>query len=293
MASRLEIPKMYKLFIGGKFKRTESERYMVAKNPKINEKICNVSRASRKDLRNAVVEARNSLKSWSLKTHYERGQILYRFAEMLEGRKEQFSEEIYISTKQSRVQSKKEVTKAIDRMIFYAGMCDKWTQLSGTVNPVQKGFFNYSIPEPQGIVGIILPDSLSFLPIVSRIAVVTCTGNSCVILTSENSPLPSLTLSEVISTSDFPPGTINILTGYKKELINHLAGHYDVNAIDFCENTNKNKKLVQELCANNVKRFKELRGYINWDWYDDNVNETLFEIEKFTEIKTVWHTMGN
>jgi acyl-CoA reductase-like NAD-dependent aldehyde dehydrogenase len=292
MATRLQIPKMYKLFIGGKFTRTESERYYEAKNPKTKEKICNVSLASRKDLRNAVVEARNSLSTWSLKTHYERGQILYRFAEMLEGRKEQFIEEIYVSTKQSKSQCKKEVTTAIDRMVFYAGFCDKWTQLSGTVNPVQKGYFNFSIPEHTGVVGIILPDTLSFLPIVSRIAVVTCSGNTCIILTNESSPLPSLTLSEVIATSDFPAGTINLLTGYKNELVSHLAGHYDINAIDFCENTNQNKKQIQELCANNVKRFKELKENTKWNWYDDKINETLYEIEKFTEIKTVWHTMG-
>jgi acyl-CoA reductase-like NAD-dependent aldehyde dehydrogenase len=292
MSDRLQIPKMYKLFIGGKFKRTESERFIEVKNPRTKEKICNVSRASREDLRNAVAEARNTYGVWNSKTHYERGQILYRFAEMLEGRKEQFTEEIFISTKQTKQQCRKEVTKAIDRMVFYAGFCDKWTQLTGTVNPVQKGYFNFSIPEPEGVVGIILPDTLSFLPIVSRIAVVTCTGNSCVILTNDNSSLPSLTLSEVIATSDFPPGTINILTGYKNELIDHLAGHYDVNAIDFCENTNKNRKQIQELCSNNVKRFKELKDNLNWDWYDDKTNETLSEIEKFTEIKTVWHTMG-
>jgi len=186
MPDRLQIPKMYKLFIGGKFKRTESERYIEVENPKTKEKICNVSRASKKDLKNAVVEARNTYGIWNSKTHYERGQILYRFAEMLEGRKEQFTEEIFISTKQTKQQCRKEVTKAIDRMVFYAGFCDKWTQLTGTVNPVQKGYFNFSIPESEGVVGIILPDTLSFLPIVSRIAVVTCTGNSCVILTNEN-----------------------------------------------------------------------------------------------------------
>ena len=146
MSDRLQIPKMYKLFIGGKFTRTESERYIEAKNPKTKKKICNVSRASRKDLRNAVVEARNTFGVWNSKTHYERGQILYRFAEMLEGKKEQFIEEIFISTKQTKRQCRKEVTKAIDRMVFYAGFCDKWTQLTGTVNPVQKGLFPLNAP---------------------------------------------------------------------------------------------------------------------------------------------------
>jgi acyl-CoA reductase-like NAD-dependent aldehyde dehydrogenase len=289
MSTRLQIPKMYKLLIGGKFTRTESERYLEALNPKTGEKICNYSRASRKDLRNSVVAARAGFNDWSGKTAYERAQIMYRLAEMLEGRKEQFIEEIYISTKQNRADCRKEVLKAIDRIIYYAGFCDKWMQLVGTVNPVQAGYFNFSIPEPTGIVGIILPDTLSFLPLISRIAVTLTSGNSCIVLANEKSPLPSLTFSEVISTSDFPAGVINILTGNKSEIIPHLAGHFDVNAIDFCEENPELKKSVKELCANNVKRFHSLN---NINWYSDSENESLREIEKFIEIKTVWHTMG-
>ena len=161
MPTRLEIPKMYKLFIGGKFTRTESERYLSAIDPKTKEKICNISRASRKDLRNAVVAAKAGFGAWSGKTAYERGQIMYRLAEMLEGRKEQFVEEIYISTKLSKVECVLEVHKAIDRIIYYAGFCDKWVQLAGSVNPVQAGYFNFSVPEPTGIVGIILPVTYS------------------------------------------------------------------------------------------------------------------------------------
>ncbi|HMS64144.1 MAG TPA: aldehyde dehydrogenase family protein [Ignavibacteria bacterium] len=289
MSTRLEIPKMYKLLIGGKFTRTESERYLEALNPRTGEKICNYSRASRKDLRNSVVAARTGYNGWSGKTAYERGQILYRLAEMLEGRKEQFIEEIYTSTKQSRADCRKEVLKAIDRIIYYAGFCDKWMQLVGTVNPVQAGYFNFSIPEPTGIVGIILPDTLSFLPLISRISAVITSGNSCIVLANEKAPLPSLTFSEVISTSDFPGGVINILTGNKSEIISHLAGHFDVNAIDFCEDNPEMKKSVKVLCANNVKRFHSM-DHVNW--HSDPENENLREIEKFTEIKTVWHTMG-
>lgn len=289
MTARLEIPKMYKLLIGGKFTRTESERYLEAINPKSGEKICNYSRASRKDLRNSVVAARAGFNEWSGKTAYERGQILYRLAEMLEGRKEQFIEEIYISTKQNRADCRKEVLKSIDRIIYYAGFCDKWMQLVGTVNPVQAGYFNFSIPEPTGIVGIILPDTLSFLPLISRISSVITSGNSCIVLANDKSPLPSLTFSEVLNTSDFPAGVINILTGNKSEIIPHLAGHFDINAIDFCEDNIEMKKSVQMLCANNVKRFHALKNY---NWYSDADFENLNEIEKFTEIKTVWHTMG-
>lgn len=291
MNTRLEVPKMYKLFIGGKFTRTESERYLDAVNPKTKEKICNVSRASRKDLRNSVVAARTGFNDWNGKTAYERAQIMYRLAEMLEGRKNQLIDEIYISTKQTRAESAKEVYKAIDRIIYYAGFCDKWMQLSGTVNPVQAGYFNFSVPEPTGIVGVILPDTLSFLPLVSRIAVVLTSGNSVVVIANENSPLPALTFSEVIATSDFPSGVINILTGQKKEIISHMAGHFDINAIDFCIDEDEIKKSVQELCANNVKRFHSLNG--DWNWYSDEHNENLKEIEKFIEIKTVWHTMGS
>ncbi|MDZ4713181.1 MAG: aldehyde dehydrogenase [bacterium] len=290
MALRLEVPKMYKLFIGGKFARTESERYIDAVNPKTKEKICNISRASRKDVRNAVVAARTGFNDWSGKTAYERGQIMYRLAEMLESRKEQFIDEVYISTQFSKAESLREVHKAIDRIIYYAGFCDKWMQLVGTVNPVQAGYFNFSIPEPTGIVGIILPDTYSFLPLISRIASVTASGNSCVIIANERSPLPSLSFAEVVATSDFPGGVINILTGFKSELVSHLAGHFDVNAIDYCNDDAEMKKNVQELCANNVKRFHSLSK--DWNWFSDESNESLREIEKFSEIKTVWHTMG-
>ena len=291
MSTRLEIPKMYKLFIGGKFTRTESERYLDAINPKTKEKICNISRASRKDLRNAVVAARAGFNDWSAKTAYERAQIIYRLAEMLEGRKDQFTEEVYLSTKQTKAECIKEVHKAIDRIIYYAGFCDKWMQLVGTVNPVQAGYFNFSVPEPTGIVGIVLPDSLSFLPLISRVAVTLTSGNSCIILANENSPLPALSFSEVIATSDFPAGVINILTGQKKEVASHLAGHFDVNAIDYCDDNAEMKKSIMELSANNVKRFHSLTK--DWNWYSDDLNENLKEIEKFVEIKTVWHTMGS
>ncbi|HRK00866.1 MAG TPA: aldehyde dehydrogenase family protein [Ignavibacteria bacterium] len=290
MTSRLEIPKMYKLFIDGKFTRTESERYLDALNPKNGKKICNISRASRKDVRNSVVAARKGFSLWSEKTAYERGQIMYRFAEMLEGRKDQFTEEIFVSTKQNSAGCRKEVQKAVDRIVFYSGFCDKWIQLSGSVNPVQSGYFNFSIPEPTGIVGIILPDTLSLLPLISRLSAVTASGNSCIIIANESAPLPALSIAEVIATSDFPAGVINILTGKKSELTPHLAGHFDVNAVDVCADKNTDRKSLQELCSNNVKRFNFIKP--DHDWFNDSDNENLKEIEKFSELKTVWHTMG-
>lgn len=292
MATRIQVPKMYKLYIGGKFTRTESERYMAAVNPKTGEKICNVSKASRKDARNAVVAARAGFNSWSGKTGYERGQILYRLAEMLEGRKDQLASEIFLSTKVTKSQALKEVMKSIDRIIWYAGLADKYSQLIGTVNSVQSGYFNFSMPEPTGVVSILLPEEQPMLALVSRICPVIVSGNSSIIITSESAPLPALTFSEIAATSDVPAGVINILTGSKKELIPHLAGHMDVNSFDYADANLSYKKDVQTACANNVKRFVFSARYKAADYYNDDLNENIMQVQEFVEIKTVWHTMG-
>lgn len=292
MPTRLEVPKMYKLFIGGKFTRTESERYISAVNPKTRKKICNFSRASRKDVRNAVVAARSGYGAWSSKTGYERAQILYRLAEMLEGRKEQFISEIVQSTGSNKTLAAREVMKAVDRIIWYAGFADKWSQLSGTVNPVQNGYFNFSMAEPTGIVGILLSNEYPVLSLVSRVCPVIASGNSCVVIASETAPLPVLSFSEVIATSDIPGGVINILTGFKKELIPHLAGHMDVNAFDYADNDSSLKKAVQAACANNVKRFVYSAPQGKNDMFEDELYESLASIQDFSEIKTVWHTIG-
>jgi acyl-CoA reductase-like NAD-dependent aldehyde dehydrogenase len=284
---------MFKLFIGGKFVRTESERYLAAKSPKTGEKICNISRGSRKDVRNAVVAARAGYEIWSGKTAYERGQLLYRLAEMLEGRKEQFVNEVVISTRSAKAQALREVNKAIDRIVWYAGMSDKWVQLVGTVNPVQSGYFNFSIPEPTGVVGILLPEELPLLSLVSRVCPVIVSGNSCIVICSELSPLPALTFAEVIATSDVPAGVINILTGLKRELVPVLASHMDVNAFDYADGNSEFKKNVQELCAGNVKRFSSSAFKNKDDYFDDRRNENIYELQKFVEIKTIWHTMGS
>lgn len=292
MPTRLEIPKMYKLFIGGKFTRTESERYTAVTNPKTKEKLCNISRASRKDVRNAVTAARGGHNSWASKTAYEKGQIMYRLAEMLEGRKDQFAHEIAQSTGVSRQQAMREVMKSVDRIIWYAGFADKWSQLVGTVNPVQNGYFNFSIPEPTGIVGILLTNESSLLALVTRICPILVSGNSCIIIASETAPLPALSFAEVIATSDFPAGVINILTGSKKELVPHLASHMDVNAFDYADSNSTWKKDVQAACANNVKRFVFSAHKSAADYYNDDKNENIYQIQNFIEIKTVWHTMG-
>lgn len=289
MPARIEVPKMYKLYIGGKFTRTESERYTPVVNPKTKEKICNISRASRKDVRNAVVAARSGFNSWSAKTGYERGQILYRLAEMLEGRKDQLAHEITLTTTNTKAQASKEVMKAIDRIIWYAGLADKYGQLIGTVNNVQSGYFNFSIAEPTGVVGILLPEEQPFLALISRLCAVITSGNSCIIIPSEKSPLAALTFSEIAATSDIPAGVVNILTGRKKELLPHLASHMDVNAFDYAESNSAFKKEVQTACTNNVKRFVYTATA---DYYNDDKNENILQVQNFTELKTVWHTMG-
>jgi acyl-CoA reductase-like NAD-dependent aldehyde dehydrogenase len=211
---------------------------------------------------------------------------------MLEGRKEQFAREIAVSSTNSISKASKEVMKAIDRTVYYAGFADKWSQLAGTVNPVQSGYFNFSIPEPTGIVVSLLPEENPLLGLVSRLCPIIVSGNSCIFIASEKSPLPALSFAEVIATSDFPAGVINILTGSKKELIPHLAAHMDVNAFDYADADNEYIKSVQTACANNVKRFVYSAHSKSADYYSDEKNENLHQVQNFTEIKTVWHTMG-
>lgn len=262
MKNHLSVPKMYKLFIGGKFTRTESERYIEISNSVTGQKLCNVSRASRKDVRNAVLASRNAQSGWASKSGYERGQILYRLAEMLESGKEKFISEFISASSVSRSSAIKEINECINVIIYYAGFCDKWVQLAGSVNPVQSGYFNFSVPEPVGVVACIIPDNLNLLPLISRIVPVIASGNTCVVLINEKNPLPSLSFSEVIATSDIPGGVINLLSGHHKELIPHLCGHFDVNSIDAAVTNNSELKLLQELASLNVKR---LNTYIPSD----------------------------
>lgn len=292
MSARVPVSKMYKLFIGGKFTRTESERYISVLNRKTGKKLCNVSRASRKDIRNAVTAARAGFNTWSAKTPYERSQIIYRLAEMLEGRNEQITNEIYLTTSKTRNEAAKETLKAIDRIIWYAGLCDKYGQLIGSVNDVQSGYFNFSIAEPSGVAAILLPEEMPFLALITRLCAVLTAGNSAVVLTSESSPLPALTFSEIAATSDIPGGVINIITGNKKELVPHLASHMDVNSFDYAESNMKFKKEVMELCSNNVKRFIFSAAANPKDYFNDDISEDISHVRNFTELKTVWHTMG-
>jgi len=282
----MEILKTYKLFIGGAFPRTESGRYYKLEN-KQKQVIANMCLSSRKDFRNAVVAARKAVEGWSGRAAFNRGQILYRIAEILEGRKAQFVAELMLqgSTKSS---AEKEVRLAIDRCVYYSGWCDKYQQLFGSVNPVATSHFNFSVPEPTGVVCVIADENTSLLGLVSAILPIIVGGNTCVVLASESKPLCSITFAEVLATSDLAAGVVNILTGNSKELHTHFASHMDVNAIIYCRENAAEIKAIAELSSMNVKR-----SFVwNKDWLKAE-NENPYLIMDVQEIKTTWHPIEN
>jgi acyl-CoA reductase-like NAD-dependent aldehyde dehydrogenase len=281
--SRLNIQKTYKLYIGGKFPRTESGRYFPLHDKK-GHLISNMCLASRKDFRNAVVAARKAQSSWSGATAMNRGQILYRIAEMLEGRKEQFVKEIQMQGA-SKAKAIKEVEASIDRLVYYAGWSDKYQQIFSSVNPVSSAHFNFSALEPMGVVSLIAPEEFGLLGLVSILAPAMVGGNTLVVLASGTLPLCSVSFAEVLHASDVPGGVVNILTGDKKELISHMASHMDVNAIIYCGKDQEEIKLISTLSSQNVKRPV---FYKKSDWLNENCQSPYF-IEKTQEIKTTWH----
>ena len=284
---RLEVLKTYKIYIGGQFPRTESGRYYVPTNAD-GKKLANVCLSSRKDFRDAVVAARTAYGSWSTRAAFNRGQILYRMAEMLEGRKAQFIEEL-IQQDSSKGKAEKELNLAIDRLIYYTGWCDKYQQLFSAVNPVASSHFNFSVPEPTGVVSIIAPQHDSLLGLVSVIAPVIAGGNTCVVLASETKPLCSVTFAEVLNSSDLPGGVVNILTGKVSELATWFVDHMDVNATIFCENDSDLKKMMQEKSAMNLKR---IFFYDKIKWNTDQGQSPYFILDT-QEIKTTWHPVEN
>ena len=280
--SRIEVLKTYKLFIGGQFPRTESGRYYPLMNAK-KEVIANVSLSSRKDFRNAVVAARSAQGSWSEKTAFNRGQILYRTAEMLEGRKDQLIKEIQLQGV-SKKSAEQEVLLAIDRLVYYAGWCDKYQQLFSSVNPVSSSHFNFSVTEPMGVVSIIADEKTSLVGLISVIAPVISGGNTCVVLASESLPLSAITFSEILATSDLPAGVVNILTGNAKELHSHFSSHMDVNAIIYCRDNEQEQKVISENSSLNVKR----TFFWKKDWTNAE-SQNPYLILDLQEIKTTWH----
>ena len=286
-SKRLEVLKTYKIYIGGQFPRTESGRYYTPVNA-TGQKLANVCLSSRKDFRDAVVAARSAFAGWSGRAAFNRGQILYRMAEMLEGRKSQFIEELMLQDA-SKSKAEKEVNLAIERLIYYAGWCDKFQQVFSSVNPVASSHFNFSVPEPMGVVAMIAPQNDSLLGLVSVMAPVIAGGNTCVILASETKPLCSVTFAEVLHSSDLPASVVNILTGKPSELTSWFAEHMDVNAVVYCEHEESVHKLLQEKSALNLKR---IFIYNNINWANDQGQSPYFIMDT-QEIKTTWHPIEN
>lgn len=284
---RLGILKTYKIYIGGKFPRTESGRYYMAENSK-GDKLANVCLSSRKDFRDAEAAARGAQGSWGAKAAFNRGQILYRIAEMLEGRRVQFIDEL-MKQDATKEQAENEVNVSIDRLIYYAGWCDKFQQIFSSVNPVASSHFNFSAPEPTGVVSIIAPQNNSLLGLVSVIAPVIAGGNTCIVLASYAKPLCAVTFAEVINSSDVPGGVVNILTGKVAELLPYFADHMDVNAIIYCEKDAANHLMIQEKSALNMKRPTFYDG-INWQ---KDEGQSPYFIMDTQEIKTTWHPIEN
>jgi acyl-CoA reductase-like NAD-dependent aldehyde dehydrogenase len=285
--SRLKVLKTYKIYVGGKFPRTESGRYYIATNAK-EDNLANVCLSSRKDFRDAVIAARTAQLEWGAKAANNRGQILYRIAEMLEGRRVQFVDEL-MQQDATKEAAEQEVDLSIDRLIYYAGWCDKFQQIFSSVNPVASSHFNFSVPEPTGIVSVIAPQNDALLGLVSVIAPIIAGGNTCIVLGSFNKPLTAVTFAEVLSTSDVPGGVVNILTGKVVELVSYFSDHMDVNAIVFCENDLETKKLIQEKASMNLKR---VVVYENKDWLSGEGQSPYFIMDT-QEIKTTWHPIEN
>ena len=265
MADRLPVKKTYKLYIGGSFPRSESGRTYEAEGQ-------NVAHASRKDVRDAVRAAREGYGKWSSMTAYNRGQVLYRVAEMMESRRGEFK---------ALCSGAKEVDRAIDRVVWYAGWADKLPQVLGGANPVAGPYFNFTVPEPTGVVGVLAPDEPPLAGLISRIAPVLVGGNAVIAVASETHPLAAIELAEVLATSDVPAGAVNILTGYREELAPWLAGHMDVNAIDVTGADGLSAD-IERLAADNVKRV--VRGQAD--------GQSAWQIADFLELKTVWHPIG-
>jgi acyl-CoA reductase-like NAD-dependent aldehyde dehydrogenase len=289
---RIGVRKTYKLYIGGAFPRTESGRAYEVFGAK-GELLANACRGTRKDIREAVRAARKAVPGWSSKTAYNRSQILYRIAELMEGRRDQFIAEVMAAEGVSRARAARMVDASIDRWVWYAGWADKYSQVLGTVNPVAGPYFNFSVPDPTGVVGVIAPEESSLLGLVSRLAPVIVSGNAAVVIASESRPLPAVTLSEVLATSDVPGGVVNLITGLRRELVGHLAGHMDVNALDAFGAEPDEATALEEVAVENVKRFVRppAGGPDRYDWLSERA-QSPYLIGEFLEIKTVWHPIG-
>jgi acyl-CoA reductase-like NAD-dependent aldehyde dehydrogenase len=284
--ARLPVLKTYKIYVGGKFPRTESGRYYVLKDTR-DRGLANVCLCSRKDFRDAVVAARGAQSSWASKSAYNRGQVLYRIAEMLEGRAAQFVEEL-TQTGATPAVARAEVELSVDRLLYYAGWADKYQQVFSSVNPVASSHFNFSVLEPTGVASILAPEDTGLIGLISVIAPAVVGGNAVIALASTSKPLPAVTLAEVLATSDLPGGVVNLLTGQRKELIEHFASHMDVNATVYCGRDAAEFATVRTKAAGNVKR---AIAYDRADWTTSDAQSPYFILDT-QEVKTTWHPVG-
>ena len=292
--ARIDVRKTYKLYIGGAFPRSESGRSYLVRGAD-EAPLANACRASRKDLRDAVRAARKAAPGWADKTAMNRGQVLYRVAELMEGRRDQFVAEVAGAEGIRDAAARTVVDRSIDRWVWYAGWADKIAQVLGSANPVAAPYFNFTIPEPTGVVGLVAPEESSLLGLVSRLAPPIVAGNVVVAIASERRPLPAITLTEVLATSDVPGGVVNVLTGLKQELVPVMAGHVDVDAIDVWGVPEALREDVELTAADNVKRLSRRPAGVSdarFDWLDDRAAEKPEWIAAFLEMKTVWHPIG-
>ncbi len=285
--ARLPVDKTYKIYIGGKFPRTESGRYFALEDKK-GALIANVCQGSRKDFRNSVVAARKAQGGWAKASAYLRGQILYRIAEMLEGRRSQFIDELVLQGATARA-AEKEVDASIDRLIYYAGWSDKYQQVFSAVNPVSSSHFNFSVLEPTGVVAILAPEENGLLGLISNVAPAIVGGNSCIVLASESMPLSAVSFAEVLHASDVPAGVVNILTGFREELSGQFASHMDVNAVVYCDGGKNVAVAIQEAAADNIKHVIR-RTKTKWT---DAAAQDAYLIRDTQEVKTTWHPIGS
>ena len=280
MSNNLPVAKTYKLFINGAFPRSESG-YTLPVRDKEGQLLANISKASRKDLRDSVRAARSAQEPWASRTAYNRGQILYRIAEMMEARRNEFIT-VLESTGAKRKEAVEQVEEAIDRWVWYAGWADKIHHVLGTVNPVAGPYFNFTMPEPTGVVAVVAPEEPALLGLVSRLAPIIVSGNTTVVVIDAEAGLAAVTLAEVLATSDLPGGVVNLLTGDKQELLPWILGHLDVNSVDLTGAPDDVDHAVLEESAVNVKRTV----------WGDPADESPYVIADFLEMKTVWHPIG-
>lgn len=287
--SRIPITKTPKAYVGGKFMRSESGR-VFALNNKRGEFLCNIPQCTRKDLRNAVEAAGKAGGDWAGRSAYNRGQILYRLGEMMEARAEELAQAISITGEVTIASARREVSIAIDRVIYYSGWTDKYEQVLGNTNPVAGSFFNFSVTEPVGVVGVVAPDAPSLLGLISQVLPVITSGNAVVALASTANPYPVILLGEMLATSDLPGGVLNLLTGYRAELLETFASHEHIRGLDLSVDAEDQAK-AEVLAAESIKRVKIREQADTRSWVGEKA-QSIYAIRSFLEFKTTWHPIG-